>query len=177
MATKDLCISPANHKGNEADRLFGVGALAREIKARSADPALAKKRRAPHARARAQDQRQLSLRKHGHRYANSRMSHIEQIVSAVDKVDIAVVGVSPSTGPGLRNLKVVAAVRKSRTALYDLDVTDREVMFMPEVSTKMLVRNTTVLFVAYLLVLLFLPGFFMFVAMLVLGKDGNHSCE
>ena len=177
MATKDLCISPANHKGNEADRLFGVGALAREIKAGA--PILRWQKsgaRRMHGRA-PRTNVNLSLRKHGHRYANSRMSHIEQIVSAVDKIDVAVVGVSPSTGPRLRNLKVVAAVRKSRTALYDLDVTDREVMFMPEVSTKMLVRNTTVLFVTYLLVLLFLPGFFMFVAMLVLGKDRNHSCE
>jgi hypothetical protein len=106
------------------------------------------------------------------------MSQIKQIVSAVDKVDVTVVGVSPSPGPGLGNLKVVAAVRKSRTALYDLDVTDREVMFMPEMSAKMLIRNTTgMLFVTFLLVLLLPLDIFVIVAMIVLGKEWDHSCE
>lgn len=106
------------------------------------------------------------------------MSQIKQIISAVDKVDVTVVGVSPSPGPGLGSLKVVAAVRKSRTALYDFDVTDREVMFMPEMSAKMLIGNTTgMLFVTFLLVLLFPLDIFVIVAMIVLGKEGDHSCE
>jgi len=61
-------------------------------------------------------------------------------------------------------------------------VTDREVMFVPEVSTKMFIFNAAgMLFVTFLLVLFFLPSLFVFVlvivVMIVLGKDGDHSCE
>jgi hypothetical protein len=120
--------------------------------------------------------------KHGDRNANSRVPQIKHVVPAVDEVDVNVVGISPSHGPGLSNLKPVAAVLKARPAFEDFDVTDREVMFVAEVSAKMVIFNAAgMLFVTFLVVPLFLLNVFVFVAMIVvmivLGKDRDHPCE
>jgi hypothetical protein len=61
-------------------------------------------------------------------------------------------------------------------------VTDREVMFVPEMSAKMFIFDPSgMLFVTFLLVLFFLRSLFVFVlvivVMIVLGKDGDHSRE
>ena len=62
-----------------------------------------------------------------------------------------------------------------RTAAYDLDVADCEVVVPSKVGAEMFVGNAVgVLIVTFLVVVLFLADFFVFVvAMVVLGDRGN----
>jgi hypothetical protein len=114
------------------------------------------------------------LGKHSDRDSNSRMLQIKQKISAIDKVDIGIVCVSPSRGPRLRNFKIVAAVSKSRPPFHDLDMTDREVVVPAKMRAEMFVCYAPVFLVLFLIMLLFLSSIFI-VSMLVLGKRGNHS--
>jgi hypothetical protein len=102
---------------------------------------------------------------------------VKQKVSAVDEVDIAVVGVSPARRPRLRYFEIVAAVGEVRSAFHHFDVTNREMVIPAEMCAKMFVVDSTRMFVAlYVIVPLFLSNFFV-IAVLVLGNDRGHSCE
>ena len=107
------------------------------------------------------------------------MPHIKHVISAVDEVDVAVVGVGPPNEPWLGNLKVVAAVGETRPTFHDFDVTDREVVFATKVSTEMFICNAAgMLVVTFLIVPFFLASlFFFFISVLVLSNYGEHSCE
>ena len=102
------------------------------------------------------------------------MPQVKQKISAIDKVDIGIVGVSPARRPRLGNFKIVAAVSKSWPAFNDLDMTDRKVVVPAKVRAEMFVCNAAVFVVLFLIVLLFLSSI-LIVSMLVLGKRGNHS--
>jgi hypothetical protein len=97
---------------------------------------------------------------------------VKQKIPAIDEVDVTVVCVSPARGPRLRNFEIVAAVGEVGPASHDLDVTDREVVFAAEMSTKMFVVDAT----GMLVVPFFLSSIFI-IAVVVLGKDGDHSRE
>jgi hypothetical protein len=115
--------------------------------------------------------------KHSNRDSNSGVPQIKQKVSAVDEVDIAVVGVSPARGPGFRNFEVVTAVGEVWPASHHLDVTDREMVVPAKMRAKMFVVDSTGMFVTlYVIVFVFLSNFFV-VSMLVLGNDRDHSRE
>jgi hypothetical protein len=105
------------------------------------------------------------------------MPQIEQKISTVDKVDVAIVRVSPARGPGLRNFKIVAAVSEVRPASDDLDVTDREVVIVAKMGTKMFVVDSTGMLVMLVLIFSFFLSSTFVVLMLVLGKRRNHSRE
>jgi hypothetical protein len=110
--------------------------------------------------------------KHGNRDSNSGVPQVKQKVSAVDEVDVAVVRVSPACRPRLCNFEVVAAVGEVRSAAYYLDVTNREVVIVAEMGTKMFVVDST----GMLVMLFFLSSIFI-ISVLVLGNDGDQSCE
>ena len=101
------------------------------------------------------------------------MPQVKEKISAVDKVDVAIVRVSPARGPRLRDFKIVAAISKSWPPFHDLNMTDCEVVVPPKVRAKMFVCNAAVFVVLFLIVLLFLSSIFI-VSMLVLRKGGNH---
>ena len=115
------------------------------------------------------------------------MPYVEQEISTIDKVDVAIVVVRPTVGPGVYDFKVVSAVGKVGPAADNFHMTDGEVVIVPEVSVKMLVVNTANVLVMpcfrvpCLIVPFFLPGLVMIVALLVsvlvLGKNGERSSK
>jgi len=105
------------------------------------------------------------------------MPEIKQKISAVDKVDVAIVRISPARGPGLRNFKIVAAVCEVRPASDDLGVTDREVVIVAKMGTKMFIVDSTGVLVMLVLIVSFFLSRTFIVLMLVLGKRRNHSRE
>jgi hypothetical protein len=109
------------------------------------------------------------------------MSFVEQEISAVDEVDVGIVVVRPTTGPGLRDLKVVSAVSEARTAFDHVDVPDDEVMLVSETSVEVFVGDPALLAVLSLIVMLFLANFavfvFFFVPVLVLSYGGHRRSQ
>jgi hypothetical protein len=103
------------------------------------------------------------------------MSQVKKKISAIDKVDVAVVVVGPSAGPRLRDFKVVAAVGKMRPAFDDRYVPDGEVMIVSEVLTEMRVIDPAhMLVVPRFFVMLFLLGIAMLVSVFILGHGGHR---
>jgi hypothetical protein len=114
------------------------------------------------------------LWKNGNGDPNPGVAQVEKKVLAIDIVDVAVVGVGPAGGPGLRNFKIVATVSEMRTAAHDLDMADCEVVVPAKVGAEVFVGNAA----SFLVVPFFLADFFVFViSMLVLGDRGNHPRE
>lgn len=119
--------------------------------------------------------------------SHSRMPQIEQEISTIDIVDVAIVVVRPSVRPRVYDFKVISAVGKMGPASDDFHVTDGEMMIVPEVSAEVGVIDTACVlvmpgfFVSRFLVVFFLPGIVMIVAllvsMLILGESGKRSSE
>jgi hypothetical protein len=110
------------------------------------------------------------------------MRQIEQIIPTINEVDIAVVPVRPSVRPCINDLEIVATVRKMRATAYDRHVPDREMMVMPEMSTKVRVIDSPTLlrmFVMPLFVLRFLVPrlIVMIVSMFILSKSSRRAAE
>src|SRR5277367_1877728 len=50
---------------------------------------------------------------------NARVQQVKEEIFSIDKVDVAVIRISPTYGPCIDDLKTVAAVLKLRPAFYD----------------------------------------------------------
>src|SRR5580704_4947168 len=72
-----------------------------------------------------------------HQQADSRMDGIDQVILAIDVIDIDVVVVTPACGPRLAVFKPIAAVIEAAIVA----TRDAESMFPSEVSAKILVGN------------------------------------
>ena len=112
------------------------------------------------------------------------MRQIVEEVSPVNVVNVAVVAVSPSVRPCIRDLEVVTSISEVRTASDNGHVSNREVMVMAEMSAKMGIVNATHMLVVpdfrvvlfMFIMMLFLAGS-VIVMVFVLGKDGDRSGE
>ena len=111
------------------------------------------------------------LRQYGHCDANAGVAYIEQEISAVDVIDVSVIGVSPATRPGLRDFEAIAAIGKVRPAFDHINVTDGEMMFASEVGAEMFVGDAAVFFARMLFMVLFLPRFLSLLVMFFLRKS------
>jgi hypothetical protein len=81
----------------------------------------------------------FSLRQHAYRDPHSRVPRIKQKIPAFDEIDIAVVGVCPSSRPGLSDFEAVATIAEVRMACLHGHVADSEVVLTSEVRAKMVV--------------------------------------
>ena len=96
----------------------------------------------PHAVNRGGDRQggvNFSSRRHGYRNPHSRVPHIRQKILASDEIDIAVVGVCPSSRPGLSNFEPVAAIREVRMARYHSHAPNGKVVLTSKVRVKMFI--------------------------------------
>lgn len=76
--------------------------------------------------------------------ANSRVYRVNEVVLAVDVVNVDVVIVAPVAGPGFGILEQIAAVAEAAV----LSTRDTEVMFPAEMGAEIIVRNTAAIVVA-----------------------------
>jgi hypothetical protein len=83
----------------------------------------------------------VSLRDDGYRDPYSRVPRIKQKIPAFDEVDIAVVGVCPSSRPGLPDFEPVAAVREVRVACHHGHVADSKVVLASKVRVKVFIGD------------------------------------
>jgi hypothetical protein len=81
----------------------------------------------------------FSLRQHAYRDPHSRVPRIKQKIPAFDEIDIAVVGVCPSSRPGLSDFEAVATIAEVRMACDHSHVANGEVVLTSEVRAKMVV--------------------------------------
>lgn len=66
---------------------------------------------------------------------------IKQEIPAVNEIDIAMVGVGPSSRPGLPDFESVPAIREARMTRHHSYVADSKVVLASKMGTKMFVRN------------------------------------
>jgi hypothetical protein len=143
---------------------------------------------------------------HGDSDPHSWVPRIKQKIPALDEIDIAVVGVGPSSRPGLSDFESVPAVPKARMACHHSHVADSKVVLASKVGAKMFIRNSPMLGVSLFmsnmlfmghvplfsaplfmrLVLLFLVRFVPFflahlslfpIPVLVLSSSGNSASQ
>jgi len=80
-----------------------------------------------------------SSRHHGYRNPHSRVPHIRQKIPAFDEIDIAVVGVCPSSRPGLSDFEPVAAIGEVRMACQHSHAANGKVVLTSKVRVKMFI--------------------------------------
>jgi len=102
------------------------------------------------------------------------MAKIEQIVATVDILNVNVVIVRPAGGPGLRDLKVIAAVSEMRPAFDHVYVADGEVVVASEVRLVMFVCNSATFFMMFLLSSVLVLSFLV---VILLGKSGHSPTQ
>ena len=81
----------------------------------------------------------FSSRYHGYRNPHSRVPHIRQKIPASDEIDIAVVGVCPSSRPGLSDFEPVATIREVRMACHHIHAANGKVVLTSKVRAKMFI--------------------------------------
>ena len=81
----------------------------------------------------------FSSRHHSYRNPHSRVPSIKQKIPAFDEIDIAVVGIGPSSRPGLSDLEPVATIREVRMACHHTHVANRKVVLTSKVRVKMVI--------------------------------------
>jgi hypothetical protein len=124
--------------------------------------------------------REIWSSEHGHGDANSGMRQIEQEVSTINKVDVAVVAIRPSVGPHVDDFKVVSAIPEVRPAPDNGNTPDGEVVLAAEMSAKMGIVDaadfplTMLGFAVFGLLMFFVAGF---VVMFLLGDSGHRASE
>jgi hypothetical protein len=98
------------------------------------------------------------------------MPYIEQIVPAIDVVDVTVVSVGPPGWPRLSDFEPVTAVLEVRSAFHHGYLTDGKVVLTAKVRAEVLVGNSAMFFALLLvLIALFFVSSFFFVPVLILG--------
>jgi hypothetical protein len=80
---------------------------------------------------------------YGNRNPHSRVPWIKQKIAAFDEIDIAMVGVCPSSRPGLSDFEMVAAVPKMRMARHHSQVAHGKVVLTSKVRPKMFIGNVS----------------------------------
>jgi VIT1/CCC1 family predicted Fe2+/Mn2+ transporter len=111
------------------------------------------------------------------------MRQVEEKISAINIVDIAVVAVGPAMRPRIDDFEVVTAVREVRTASHDSHMPDGKVMLAAEVIVKVSVVNAAhmlvvpfVFVMSYLVVMsLFLTLLFLMVIVLSDSRHRSHQ--
>jgi hypothetical protein len=76
---------------------------------------------------------------HGYRNPHFRVAHIKQKIPAFDEIDIAVVGVCPSSRPGLADCEPVATIREVLMACHHSHTANGKVVLTSKVRAKMLI--------------------------------------
>jgi len=79
---------------------------------------------------------------HGDGNPHSWVARIKQKIPAPSEIDIAVVGVCPSSRPGLSDFEPVAAIREVRMACHHSHVADGKVVLASKVGAKMFIRDS-----------------------------------
>src|ERR1700683_4414921 len=97
---------------------------------------------------------------------------MNQIISAVNEVDVGIVVVRPSMRPCVHNFEVVAAVGEMRPASENGDVPDGEMVVVAKMRAEVFVINAAPCF-CVLLVVLFLPRLIVMLVV-VLGISGHR---
>src|SRR5271169_4832580 len=83
------------------------------------------------------------------------MHRAQQVISAVDVINVDYVCVSPTHRPGLNDYKPIAPILEAWSSCDDDRVADLKGVLPPKVSPKTVFRNTTAFFSFSLLSLLF----------------------
>ena len=73
--------------------------------------------------------------------ANAGMEQIKKEIVSIGVVKVNVVGVSPLDGPGVNDLKPVAAVLKARLTFDDDRTVDHESVLAAELGVELIIRN------------------------------------
>jgi hypothetical protein len=81
----------------------------------------------------------FSSRHHGYRNPHSWVPRIKQKIPAFDGIDIAVVGVCPSSRPGLSDCEPVAAIREMLMACHHSHAANGKVVLTSKVRVKMFI--------------------------------------
>jgi hypothetical protein len=107
------------------------------------------------------------------------MPQIKQKVSAIDKVDVAVVVVRPSMRPGVHNFKVIAAVTEVRPASDNRHVTDGEMVIVAKMLAEMFIVDAAMLFAPFLVIMpFFLPRVIApLISVLILAESGHRRSQ
>lgn len=100
---------------------------------------------------------------------NSRVPQIDEIVLAVQVVDVAIIVVRPACRPRLGDFEVVATVSEVRSAAYHLDVMDGEMVIAAEVLFEMGIVDAAGLILMRRLGMLVLPGIIVVLVLLLMG--------
>jgi hypothetical protein len=79
---------------------------------------------------------------HGDSDPYSRVPRIKQEIPAPNEIDIAVVGVGPSSRPGLPDFESVPAVGEAGMTCHHGHVADSKVVLASKVGAKMVIRNS-----------------------------------
>jgi hypothetical protein len=105
--------------------------------------------------------------------------HIKQKIPAFDEIDIAVVGICPSSRPGLSDFEPVATIPEVRMACLHSHVADGKVVLTSEVRAKMVIRNSpklhVPLFMCNALLMSHVPLFFVGFVMFFLARLFSFS--
>jgi len=75
--------------------------------------------------------------------ANAGVKQVEKKILAIDVVNVALIGVSPTYRPCINDVESIAAVLKAGLAFHSGWLVDRERMLAPEVRSKLIVGNMT----------------------------------
>ena len=78
-------------------------------------------------------------RHHGNCNPHSRVPHIKQKIPAFDGIDVAVIGIGPSSRPGLSDFEPVAAIREARMACHHSHAANGKVVLTSKVRVKMFI--------------------------------------
>lgn len=70
------------------------------------------------------------------------MIRIEQVISVVDVVDVALIGIGPLTWPDIDNLKPIARVLETRPVIYNDRTVDDKRVLAAEVRSELLLWNS-----------------------------------
>ncbi len=110
------------------------------------------------------------------RDAHSWVPQVEEEISTVDEIDVAVVIVRPCVRPRIDDFKVVAAVGEMRPASDESDVADGEMMVVAEMRPEMSVVDSAhfLSMLDVLIVPLFLAGV---VVVIVLRKRSQRASQ
>lgn len=109
------------------------------------------------------------------------MPHVEQVVTAIDKIDVAIIRVTPSRWPRLRKREIVSTISESPFAADHGDVTNRKVVVPAKPLAKVFIGDAALgdVFVAFfctLIVMLFLPNLFVFFFPVLILCQRRKSC-
>lgn len=105
------------------------------------------------------------------------MRQIEQEISAIHEIDVAVVAIRPACRPRIHDLEVVAAVCEVRTAAHNRDMPDGEVMVVSKMRPKVRIINPLALLHMFVMPLFMSSLIMMLVPVLILSPRRHRSAQ